>query len=72
MTTRERLECGARMLDRIDAQRQSKGDPGIFAAVEGNIVGRELNELEAEWRANAEMAGVPPRPNLSGGRSRRQ
>jgi hypothetical protein len=55
MTTRERLACGARMLDRIDAQRQSKGDPGIFAAVEGQIVGRELNELETEWRANSEM-----------------
>jgi hypothetical protein len=54
MTTRERLASGARMLDRIDAQRQSKGDPGIFAAVEGQIVGRELNELETEWRANSE------------------
>ena len=52
MTTRERLACGARMLDLIDAQRQSKGDPGIFAAVEGKIIGRELNELETEWRAN--------------------
>ena len=71
MTRRERLECGARMLERIDAQRQSKGDPGIFAAVEGNIVGRELNELEAEWRANPEMPGVLPRPNFSGGRNRR-
>ena len=54
MTTRERLASGARMLDRIDAQRQSKGDPGILAAVEGQIVGRELNELETEWRANSE------------------
>ena len=64
MTTRERLECGARMLDRIDARRQSKGDPGIFAAVEGKIVGRELDELEAEWRANSEMGAVLPRWNL--------
>ena len=55
MTTRERLARGARMLDRIDAQRQSKGDPGIFAAVEGKIIGRELNELETEWRANSDM-----------------
>ncbi len=72
MTTRERLECGARMLEGIDAQRQSKRNPGIFAAVEGKIVGRELNELEAEWRANAEMPGAPPWPNLSGGRTQRQ
>jgi hypothetical protein len=60
------------MLERIDAQRRTKGDLGIFTGVEDKIVGRELNELEAEWRANAEMAGVPSRPNLSGGRSRRQ
>ena len=69
MTTRERLECGARMLELIDAQRQSKGDPGIFAAVEGKIVGRELNELEPEWKANSEVGGVLPRANLSAGRS---
>ena len=60
MTTRERLERGARMLERIDAQRQSKGNPGIFAAVEGKIVGRELNELETEWRANSEMGAYYP------------
>ena len=69
MTTRERLECGARMLDRIDAQRQSKGDPGIFAAVEGRIVGRELDELETEWRANSETGAALARPNLAGRRS---
>lgn len=55
MTTRERLACVARMLDLIDAQRQSKGSPGIFAAVEGKIIGRELDELETEWRANSDM-----------------
>ncbi len=60
MTTRERLASGARMLDRIDAQRQSKGDLGIFAAVEGQIVGRELNELETEWRANSETGAYYP------------
>ena len=69
MTMRERLAYGARMLDLIDAQRRSKGDPGIFAAGEGKIVGRELNELETEWRANSEMGGVLPRANLSAGRS---
>ena len=69
MTTRERLECGAQMLDRIDAQRQSKSDPGIFAAVEGKIVGRELDELETEWRANSEMGAALARPNVSGTRS---
>jgi len=60
MTTRDRLECGARMLDCIDAQRQSKGDPGIFAAVEAKIVGRELDELETEWRANSQIAAYYP------------
>ena len=69
MTTRERLECGARMLDRIDAQRQRKGDPGIFAAVEAKIVGRELDELETEWRADSEIGAVLPQPNLSARRS---
>jgi hypothetical protein len=57
------------MLDRIDALRQSKGDPGIFAAVEGKIVGRELDELETEWRANSEMGAALVRPNVSGRRS---
>ena len=60
MTTRERLACGARMLDRIDEQRQSKGDPGIFAVVEGQIVGRELNELETEWRASSKTGAYYP------------
>lgn len=69
MTTRERLACVARMLDLIDAQRQSKGDPGIFAAVEGKIIGRELNELETEWRANSDMGSVLPQVNLSARRS---
>lgn len=69
MTTRERLECSARMLDRIDAQRQIRGDPGIFAAVEGRIVGRELDELEKEWRANSDMGGVLPQANLATRRS---
>ncbi len=69
MTTRERLEYGERMLERIDAQRQSKGDPGIFAAVEGRIVGRELDDLETEWRADSEMGAVLPQPNLSARRS---
>ncbi|MCC6367615.1 MAG: hypothetical protein IT165_29180 [Bryobacterales bacterium] len=69
MTTRERLECGAHLLDRIDAQRLSKGDSGIFAAVESKIVGRELDELETEWRANSEMGAALTRPNLSFRRS---
>jgi len=60
MTTRERLERGARMLERIDAQRQSKGDSGIFAAVEAKIVGRELDELETEWRANSQIGAYYP------------
>jgi hypothetical protein len=57
------------MLDSIDAQRQSKGDPGILAAVEGKIVGRELDELETEWRANSERGITLARPSLSGRRS---
>jgi len=57
------------MLDRIDAKRQRKRDPGIFAAVEAKIVGGELDELETEWRANSEMGAVLPRPNLSARRS---
>jgi len=48
------------MLERIDAQRQSEGDPGIFAAVEDKIVGRELDELETEWRANSQIGAYYP------------
>ena len=50
MATRKRLEFGAQMLDRIDAERRSKNDPSIFAAIEARIVRRELDDLEAEWQ----------------------
>jgi hypothetical protein len=70
MTTRERLDCGARMLDSIDAQRQSRSDPKIFAAVENKIVDCELKELEAEWRANSEISVALPVSQISAWRRR--
>ena len=68
MKTRERLECGARMLDSIDTQRRSRNDPTIFTAAEGKIVGFELEELAAEWRANPELPITSAARQLSGWR----
>lgn len=68
MKARERLECGARMLDSIDTHRRSRNDPTIFTAVEGRIVGFELDEMEAEWRANPELPATSAARQLSGGR----
>jgi hypothetical protein len=58
MTTQERLAAGAKLFDRIDAHRKIKAYSGIFSAVEAGIVGRELDELEAEWRASSEVLAL--------------
>jgi hypothetical protein len=65
MTVRERLGIGARLLVSIDAARTKRKAPNLFTAVEHEIIGRELDELESEWRANpgtpAVTAGSPNR-----------
>ena len=52
MTVRERLVIGARLLVGIDAARINRKAPGLFTAVEREIVARELDELESEWLAS--------------------
>ena len=52
MTLRERLVIGARLLVSIDAARTKRKAPGLFTAVEHEIIARELDELESEWLAN--------------------
>jgi hypothetical protein len=65
MTVRERLVIGARLLVSIDAARIKRKAPNLFSAVEHEIIGRELDELESEWRENpgtpAVAAGDPNR-----------
>ena len=46
MTAKERLACGAGLLNSIDACRHSSNNPGAFLAVEQAIVDRELFKLE--------------------------
>ena len=55
MMTKERLAAGAKLIDRIDVERKIKGNARIFSSVEAKIVGRELDELEVEWRATSEV-----------------
>ena len=52
MTVRERLVIGARLLVSIDATRIKRKAPGLFTAVEREIIARELDELESEWIAS--------------------
>lgn len=52
MTVRERLVIGARLLVTIDAARITRKAPALFAAVEREIIARELDELESEWLAS--------------------
>ena len=52
MTVRERLVIGARLLVSIDATRINRKAPALFAAVEREIIARELDELESEWFAS--------------------
>ena len=64
MTITERLVIGARLLISIDAARIKRKAPNLFTAVEHEIIGRELNELESEWRANpGTPAGTAGSPN---------
>ena len=59
MAVRERLVIGARLLISIDAARINRKASSLFSAVEHEIIGRELNELESEWLANPVDANGP-------------
>jgi hypothetical protein len=63
MTVRERLVIGARLLVSIDAARTKREAPGLFTAVEREIIARELDELESEWLASRGPA-VSVRPDI--------
>lgn len=48
MTTRERIVLSAHLLVSIEGERQRRNVPGLFRAVEQEIIWRELADLEAE------------------------
>ena len=48
MTTRERVVLSAHLLASIEGERQRRKAPGLFRAVEQEIIWRELADLEAE------------------------
>ena len=58
----DRLRLSAELLRSIDARRNASGDQAIGAAVERDILDRELAELALEWMMNPQS---PPVPNLS-------
>lgn len=47
MTTRERVVLSAHLLVSIAGERQQRNTPGLFRAVEQEIIWRELADLEA-------------------------
>ncbi len=49
---RNRLETGFRILEVIRRRRILTNSPGLGWAIEQSIIGRELEELEREWKAN--------------------
>jgi hypothetical protein len=53
---RKRLEYSVEIFDRIDAQRQSKNDPAIFAAIETRLV----REKWTNWTEVASEFGSAP------------
>ena len=48
MTTRERVVLSAHLLASIEGERQRRKAPGLFRAVEQEIIWRELADLETE------------------------
>lgn len=48
----ERLQCGAAVLQSLDARRARINDPVLHQQLELNIISRELEELAQEWRSN--------------------
>ena len=48
MTTRERVVLSTHLLASIEGERQRRNAPGLFRAVEHEIIWRELADLEAE------------------------
>ena len=57
-----RLKLSAKLLRSIDARREATGDQAIGAAVERDILDRELADLALEWMMNPLS---PPVSNLS-------
>ena len=45
MTTRERVVLSAHLLASIEGERQRRNAPGLFRAVEQEIIWRELADL---------------------------
>jgi hypothetical protein len=52
MSRRERVVLSAHLLIAIDGERKRQHAPGLFSAVEREIIFRELSDLETEWADN--------------------
>ena len=60
MTTRERVVLSAHLLASIEGERQRRSAPGLFRAVEQEIIWRELADLEAQCGRGSGPANSPP------------
>jgi hypothetical protein len=58
MSMKERLEQVARLLEAIDSARTEHGDPELFLQAESVLIGRELAEIEQEWRPSPPPADL--------------
>jgi hypothetical protein len=49
---RDRLQCGAAILDSLTTRRLRIGNPALHLDIERRIIARELAELADEWSRN--------------------
>ena len=52
MSTRERIELSAKILDLIDRRRVETGDPAVGRNIERMVLETQLRDLEEEILAN--------------------
>jgi hypothetical protein len=52
MSTRERIELSAKILDLIDRRRIETGDPAVGCNIERMVLETQLRDLEEEIRSN--------------------
>jgi hypothetical protein len=55
---RDRLQCGAAILDSLAAGRLRTGNPALHLDIERRIIARELAELAEEWSRNPASAAA--------------
>ncbi len=66
MSTKDRLEQSARVLEQIDRRREEAGDPTVGSAVERFLLELEFRELESDVLADpgaleSQLVRVRPR-----------